>query len=281
MILLLVVSGCATGSKTVILSTPVKEPGYDLRFKTAPNSTAAYSVTLQSRFAQGTAENENAIATGWRAVLTQRATTPDLDGSSRLAILFDSLQVEKSDPLVEPLLKPLEGIVGKSVQVLLQPSGEISRFLGLENLPAVANQNNQMETVLRTFFPRFAGHAVAIGEGWSRQDTIFNKSELADLTIINRAQYSLLAAAPHASTTQVKLHNSGSFSLSGITKNQGATIVLNGAGSTEADFVVDAGDGWLISASTITTASGTAEINANQATTIPWRSTTTINIFRK
>jgi hypothetical protein len=160
--------------------------------------------------------------------------------------------------------------------------GEFKRIHGLENLPAAANQNNQMETTLRSFFPRFAGHATKVGEGWSRQDTTFTKTDVADLTVINRFQYSLLAATGLAPTTQLKLHNTGSYSINGSTKNQGIDVALKGSGSTEADFVVNYSDGWLVSATASTNSSGTAEIDmGQQPTRIPWRSSTTVTIIRK
>jgi hypothetical protein len=283
---LLAAIGCANRTKTVPATVaapePPKEVRYNLQFKATPNSAAVYSLRVHSQFTQEIMGKESVVDAGWRAVLKQSTMPADADGNLRIAIAFDSLTVETRDPAVEPMLKPLDGIVGKSVHAILTPMGELKRIHGLEELPAAANQNNQMETTLRSFFPRFAGHATKIGEQWSRQDTTFNKTEVADLAIISRFQYSLIATTGAASTTRLTLHNTGSYSINGSTKNQGIDVGLKGTASTEADFVVDYGDGWLVSAKASTNSSGTAEIHmGQQPTRIPWRSTMTVNILRK
>jgi len=289
LMLALAAIGCAGGAKNIPetkskpepVTTPAREMSYDLQFKTPPNTTAAYVLRVRSRFAQESMGKETVADAGWRAVVRQSAVSTGDGGTLRVAFDFDSLTVQTRDPAVESLLKPLEGIIGKTVQAVLTSIGEVRSLQGLEKLPAVANQNNQMESSLRSFFPRFAGFPTKIGENWSRQDTTLNKNEVTDLKIINRSQYSLLSAIPAGTTTQLKLHNSGSFSLSGLTKNQGMDIGLNGTGSTEADFVIDYADGWLISATATTRSSGTAKFNTPQPTSIPWRSTITVSISRK
>jgi len=287
--LALVIIGCAgskktvpeTESKTEPVATPAKEMSYDLQFKTPPNTIAAYVLKVHSQFAQEIMGQETVADAGWRAVVRQSAASPGDGGDLRVAFDFDSLTVQTRDPAMEPLLKPLEGIIGKTVQAVLTSIGEVRSLRGLEKLPAAANQNNQMESSLRSFFPRFAGFPTKIGESWSRQDTTLNKNEVTDLKIINRSRYSLLSAIPTATTTQLKLHNSGNFFLSGLAKNQGMDIGLNGSGTTEADFVIDYTDGWLISATATTNSSGTAKFDTPQPTSIPWRSTITVSISRK
>jgi hypothetical protein len=275
--------GCA-GSK---VSSPVPakpvaiEPSYALQFKAKPGASATYRIKLQNRFTQEAMGQENAVDAGWQAVLTQRVETPEAAADFIVTIHFDSVVVEVGNPALEPLLKPIEGIAGKSVQVALSPVGEIKKLYGLENLPAAANQNNQMETTLRNMFPRFAGYATKVGGRWTRHDTTSNQSDDADLQIINHSQYVLLSANQVAGAVHFKLHNSGSFSLSGTTQNQGMEVGLSGAGSTEADFTVDDVDGWLISASAITESSGTAELKAEPPMLIPWRSSSRVTIVRK
>ncbi len=285
----LAIIGCAGGKKNAPetesqiepVAMPAMEMSYDLQFKTLPNRTAAYVLKVHSQFAQEIMGKETVADAGWRAVVRQSAVLPGDGGTLRVAFDFDSLMIQTRDPSVEPMLKPLEGIIGKSVQAVLTSIGEVQSLQGLEKLPAVANQNNQMESSLRSFFPRFAGIPKKIGESWSREDTTLNKNEVTNLKIINRVQYSLLAATPTGATTQLKLHNSGSYSLSGLTKNQGMDIRLNGSGTTEADFVIDYSDGWMISATAITRSSGTAKFTVPQPTSIPWRSTITVSISRK
>jgi hypothetical protein len=281
--------GCAGGKKTVTETepktespaAPKKDMSYELQFKTPPHATAAYVLSVHSRFAQEIMGKETVADAGWRAVVRQSAASPGDGGTLRVAFDFDSLKIQTRDPAVEPLLKPLEGVIGKSVQAVITSIGEVRSLQGLEKLPAAANQNNQMESSLRSFFPRFAGFPTKVGESWSRQDTTLNKNEVTDLKIVNRSRYSLLSAIPTAKTTQLKLHNSSSFSLSGLAKNQGMDIGLSGAGTTEADFIVDYTDGWLISATATTNSSGTAKFNTPQPTSIPWRSTITVSISRK
>lgn len=279
------ISGCA-GSKSTTHAdirppAPTPEMNYQLLFKATPNTGASYRMKVQSQFIQEVMGTENVIDTEWAAVLTHRVGTPDVEGNIPVAIRFDSLAVDLSNPMLAPMLKPLQDVVGKSLQAIVATTGEVKKIEGLESLPAAANQNNQMENTLRNVFPRFSDHPIKVGDTWSRHDTTHNKSEAIDMKIINHSQYSLVAATRIANTTHLKLHNSNSFSLSGIAKNQGMDVGLTGNGTADGDFVVDYATGWLISATASSESSGSAEVNMGQPMSIPWRSSTSVLITRK
>lgn len=281
----MLVAGCASRKKTTTIDAhptpPPVEVSYKLQFRATPNTSATYRMKVQSQFIQEVMGAENVIDTGWSAVLTQRVGTPDVDGNIAIDIRFDSMAVDLSNPMLAPMLKPLQDVAGKSLQAIVATSGEVKKLHGLEDLPAAANQNNQMENTLRNMFPRFTDRSIKIGESWSRNDTTHNKSEAIDMKIINHSQYSLVSAVGAANATQLMLHNTNNFSLSGIAKNQGMDVGLNGSGTAEGDFTVEYATGRLIAASATSESSGSAEVNMGQPMSIPWRSNTIVTITRK
>lgn len=179
LILTIVIVSCREHSfaQETLLLKPVQ-----LQFKATKGEQTLYTLQIQfsplKRITGKQVDNLNGFPFNrlFRFLMRQTVTDVDIDGNLHLAYSLESVSIGGSplDSKVPIIEEVLASIRGKSLTLIISPSGRVSDVKGLEGIKDV-NLEETLKAILTRLHPRFPLAPVSGGRKWQYDDTFDSK----------------------------------------------------------------------------------------------------------
>lgn len=246
------------------------ESGFRLTYRPEEGITQRYRLRISTQSTQEVMGNEQVQQFTIAMVLSQQALKPTKEGTIRLQVTYDSLQVD-APGLPSMMQQGAENFVGKSVVVVASPRGEVLEVEGAEALPVLPG-NQSATDMMRNFFIRLPEQPVRPGGSWSvpPQDFDVDSGGMKMKVRSENQSYTLNAIEKHGGVDALKITSRSTFTINGSGEQMGASFDLSGTGESTGVAYFAFKKGVLLSSSADVISSGVAEVVAPQAMTIPW-----------
>jgi len=183
------------------------------------------------------------------------------NGNISLEITVDTLGQVTSSPMGGSG-GPVQGIKGKSCNIVIAPDGKIADITGAEGIVyniEGSGESNLGQTI-SDFFPRLPGKSVNSGDTWNYKDSTTTKSASMTMTTIDNAENKVEGFEKLGDIDCTKIVSTHSGTISMAVQAQGMDIYIKGpfTGTTECFFAVK--EGYFIKMTSATLLKGNLDL---------------------
>jgi len=183
------------------------------------------------------------------------------NGNISLEITVDTLGQVTSSPMGGSG-GPVQGIKGKSCNIVIAPDGKIVDITGAEGIVyniEGSGESNLGQTI-SDFFPRLPGKSVNSGDTWNYKDSTTTKSASMTMTTIDNAENKVEGFEKVGDIDCAKIVSTHSGTISMAVQAQGMDIYIKGpfTGTTECFFAVK--EGYFIKMTSATLLKGNLDL---------------------
>jgi len=183
------------------------------------------------------------------------------NGNISLEITVDTLGQVTSSPMGGSG-GPVQGIKGKSCNIVIAPDGKIVDITGAEGIVyniEGSGESNLGQTI-SDFFPRLPGKSVNSGDTWNYKDSTTTKSASMTMTTIDNAENKVEGFEKLGDIDCTKIVSTHSGTISMAVQAQGMDIYIKGpfTGTTECFFAVK--EGYFIKMTSATLLKGNLDL---------------------
>jgi hypothetical protein len=178
--LLIILSGCAAKKKVLVSETSDLVLKYSmpenriLKYRLTSNLTQNMEIRGQS---VGITSDDTRLfsvqSTGWK------------EGNFQLGVTIDSMNIKVVTPQGE-IIPDLSSVMGQSFSMALSPLGKETDLPDVKTIQyeLVSGEKESVVTLFQALFPDLPQGPIMIGDTWLAYDTIIDKSNKGELSII-------------------------------------------------------------------------------------------------
>lgn len=183
------------------------------------------------------------------------------NGNPVLEVTVDTLGQVTSSPM-GGAGGPVQGIKGKSCNIVIAPDGKIVDITGAEGLVYTIDGSGEsnLGQTLSDFFPRLPGKAMNAGDTWNYKDSTSTRSTSMTMTTVDNAENKVEGLQTIDGVECAKIVSTHAGTIYMTVQAQGMEIYIKGpfTGTTETLFAVK--EGYFVKVNTATLAKGILDL---------------------
>jgi len=218
--------GCAARKPAVVWGDP--ESGLILTYRMPEKEALSYRFSTDQT--QNVEVMGRSIATESHLTIGFSVQTKGMKDNNRLlGLRIDAMKVDVKGPQ-GPLSPDMKAVIGKSFDMTLSDLGKEIDLSGAASIQYDMGPSGKrnLASIFQAFFPDLPGRAVKIGDSWTAEDVITDKTDSVEIRILIKNEHRLDGYETVAGLECARIKTAVTGTLEGKGEEQGMGLTFKG-----------------------------------------------------